>query len=79
MSIHTLHFTSNATAALIQKELVEAFPGTTFEIRIDVPSPPYELSQNLTAIIVRWSDGPSRDPRVRRLEGPRPQREAPGL
>lgn len=61
MSIHTLHFTSNATAALIQRELGRAFPETSFEITIDVPAPPYNLTQHLTAIIVRWDGGPSRD------------------
>ncbi len=61
MSIHTLHFTSNATAALIRRELEGAFPGTAFDIVIDVPAPPFELSQHLTAIIVKWTDGPSRD------------------
>ncbi len=61
MSIHTLHFTSNATAALIRRELERAFPKTKFDITIDVPAPPYELSQHLAAIIVRWTDGPNRD------------------
>ena len=61
MSIHTLHFTSNATAALIRRELETAFPLTTFDITIDVPAPPYDLSQHLTAIVVKWTDGPSRD------------------
>ena len=61
MSIHTLHFTSNATAALIRRELEKAFPGTAFDIKIDVPNPPYNLSHHLTAIVVGWTDGPSRD------------------
>ncbi|MDX1740565.1 MAG: LPD29 domain-containing protein [Rhodothermales bacterium] len=61
MSIHTLHFTSNATAALVRRELESAFPGTRFDITIDVPAPPYELSQHLAAIIVKWNDGPSRE------------------
>jgi len=61
MSIHTLHFTSNATAELIRRDLERAFPATSFEISVDVPAPPYDLSQNLTAIVVRWSDGPARE------------------
>lgn len=61
MSIHTLHFTSNATVELIRKELGEAFPEVAFEITIDVPSPPYHLSHHLTAIVIRWKDGPARD------------------
>jgi hypothetical protein len=61
MSIHTLHFTSNATAALIRRELERAFAGTLFDISIDVPAPPYDLSQHLTSIIVKWTDGPSRE------------------
>ncbi len=61
MSIHTLHFTSNATAALIRRELGKAFPGTVFEILIDVPAPPFNLAQNVAAIIVKWVDGPGRD------------------
>ncbi|MDX1741736.1 MAG: LPD29 domain-containing protein [Rhodothermales bacterium] len=61
MSIHTLHFTSNATASLIRRELERSFPETQFDIAIDVPAPPYNLSQHLTAIIVRWTNGPARD------------------
>ncbi len=61
MSVQTLHFTSNVTVELIRRELEQRFPDANFEISIEVPRPPFELTQLVSAVIVRWNDGPDRD------------------
>ncbi len=61
MSIQTLSFTSKATNELVRKELEKSFPSVRFEIVVDMPTPPYDLSLNVTTLIVRWHSGPSRD------------------
>ncbi len=44
MSVKTLHFTSNVTIELIRSTLHKRFPRTDFEISIEVPRPPFNLT-----------------------------------
>ena len=61
MSINTLHFTANTTAELVRLALSRAFPGIHFEIEVAVPEPPLELIQCLTALVIKWNEGPCRE------------------
>ncbi len=61
MSVKTLHFTSNVTIELIRSTLHKRFPRTDFEISIEVPRPPFNLTQLVSAVVVRWNNGPDRD------------------
>ncbi len=57
----TVRITAHSTLELIRKDLARHFPSTSFDLRIDIPSEPFDMLKIFTCIIVRWSFGPERE------------------
>jgi hypothetical protein len=61
MAFEIISLTSQTTLQLVRSALKRAFPGIRFEISLEVPQAPYDLTQNVTAAIVAWQNGPRRE------------------
>lgn len=60
-NLDTVRLTANTTLELIKKDLTRHFPSTSFDMRIDIPSEPFDMLRIFTCIIIRWSFGPHRE------------------
>lgn len=60
MSVDNIQLTTKTTLHLVQAELERTFPGTQFDIKLDIPKTPFDPSYGLVSLMISWKEGAAR-------------------